>query len=246
MTKQTKVMTDPGDIMTKPASPDLHIRQSDNLFYFSPSSNKYRVMKTPTRIVLACAALLGLAACNGQMGTKNESGGNNDKAAAMKDRFKILNEAFNTGNTAAVDTLLADNTEDHSTDTSMHLPKGKEGLKQMIGMMRQGTPDLKSDIKYVAVDGDILMAYGTMGGTNSGPMQGMPATNKKWSADFADIVRFDNNMKMAEHWGVYDEMKIAKDLGLMPAPGAAMANMEKPAAPPEKGMMKPAAPPEKK
>jgi predicted ester cyclase len=189
-------------------------------------------MKTKIPVFLVCAALIVLAACNGQMGNKSEPG-NNDKAAMMKERYRILDKCFSTGNTAAIDTLVIDNVIDHSEDTAMHLPKGKEGLKQLVAMMRQGTPDLTSDIKYMAVDGDILMVYGTMGGTNSGPMQGMPATNKKWSADYADVIRFDNNMKMAEHWGLYDQVKIMKDLGMMPPPPGAAA-MNKPAALPEK------------
>lgn len=192
-------------------------------------------------MLVLSAALIAFAACNQPMGN-NATTGNDDKAAKMKERFKAINDAFNSGKTEPIDTLLAANAVDHAEDTSMHLPKGPAGLKQMISMMREGTPDLKSDVKYMAVDGDILLAYGTMSGTNSGAMMGMPATNKHWSADFADVVKFDNNLKMTDHWGVYDSKKMMMDMGMMPPPHGAAMNQ--PAAPPEKNQQ--AAPPAKK
>jgi len=167
--------------------------------------------------------MLLLAACNPTAGDKTESG---ERSADMKARFTVLNQAFNTGQTEAIDSLLSANSEDHTVDTAMHSPKGPAGLKQMIAEMRSGSPDLKSEIKHMAVDGDILIAYGTISGTNSGPMMGMPATNKKWSGNFCDVVKFGSDMKMTDHWGVYDDLKIMKDLGLIPSmpPPAAAVN----------------------
>jgi predicted ester cyclase len=138
-----------------------------------------------------------------------------EMAAAMKARYTILNDCFNSGNTAAIDTLLSPNSVDHTPDTSMHLPQGAAGLKQFIDMIRTGTPDLKSVISYMAVDSNILITYGTVSGTNTGPMMGMPATNKHWSADFADVIQFDASMKMTDHWGVFDQMKMMMDCGMM-------------------------------
>jgi steroid delta-isomerase-like uncharacterized protein len=141
-----------------------------------------------------------------------------DNRQAMKDRFTALNECFNTGNTAAIDTLLSTDAVDHSEDTSMHLPQGAEGLKQLVKMMRESSPDMRSEIRMMTAEGDLLMAYGTMSGTNSGSMMGMPATNKKYSYDFVDIIKFDKDMKMKEHWGVYDGLKMMTDLGMMGGP----------------------------
>ena len=69
----------------------------------------------------------------------------------------------------------------------------------------------------VAVDKDILIAFGTMSGTNTGAMMGMAATNKAWSSDFCDVIRFGADMKMAEHWGVFDMYKMMNDMGLIPS-----------------------------
>jgi len=135
----------------------------------------------------------------------------------MKTRYTAINNAFNSGQTEAIDTLVSANSEDHTVDTSMHLPGGPAGLRKMIADMRAGSPDLKSEIRHLAVDGDILIAYGSMSGTNTGPMMGMPPTNKKWSGNFCDVVKFGSDMKMTDHWGVYDDLKIMKDRGLIPS-----------------------------
>ncbi|MFZ6011445.1 MAG: ester cyclase [Bacteroidota bacterium] len=141
---------------------------------------------------------------------------NND--AEMKARFNALNDCFNTGNTDAIDTLLTADAVDHSEDTSMHLPKGPAGLKELVKFLRTGSPDLKSEIKMMAADGDMLMVYGTTSGTNTGSMMGMPPTNKAWTSDFVDIVKFDSDLKMTEHWGVYDQFKMLSDLGVLCPP----------------------------
>jgi predicted ester cyclase len=140
-----------------------------------------------------------------------------DNGPAMKARYTAVNDCFNTGNTAAIDTILAENVIDHSEDTTMHLPKGPAGLKKLIAMYREGETGFKSEIKMMIAEGDVLMAYGTTSGTNTGPMMGMPATNKAWSADFVDIIRFGPDLKMVEHWGVFDQFKMMKDLGMIPS-----------------------------
>jgi predicted ester cyclase len=174
-------------------------------------------------LCLALFTLLAFASCNQPAKTNSDQANSEmsksaekDKGAEMKARFNILNDCFNSGNTSAIDTLLAATAIDHSEDTSMHLPKGPEGLKQFITMFRQASPDLKSEIKIMVAEGDILTAYGTVSGTNSGMMMGMPATNKKWSADFVDIIKFGSDMKMIEHWGVFDTFKMMRDLGMIP------------------------------
>ena len=145
-----------------------------------------------------------------------------DNGPAMKARYTALITAMNAGQLDAMDTLLDMNVVDHMEDTSMHLAKGLAGAKQMMKMYLESSPDLKQDVKMVTTDGDILIAFGTMSGTNTGAMMGMAATNKAWSSDFCDVLRFGADMKMAEHWGLFDQLKMMKDLGMMPGEPQAM------------------------
>ena len=140
-----------------------------------------------------------------------------DNGPAMKARFAALVSALNAGQLDAMDTLMDMNVVDHMEDTSMHLQKGLAGAKQMMKMYLEASPDMKQEIIMMTADDDILIAFGNMHGTNTGPMMGMPATNKAWSADFCDVVKFGANMKMTEHWGVYDQLKMMKDMGMIPS-----------------------------
>jgi predicted ester cyclase len=173
-------------------------------------------MKKTLHTFIACAALAVFASCNDAGSNDDHKDAAKDKEADMKARYSQIAEAFNSGNLVAIDTLLSADSKDHSSDTAMHTPDGPAGLKAMIADMRAGSPDMKTEIKHMAVDGDVLLAYGTMSGTNSGSMMGMPPTNRKWSGQYCDVVKFGSDMKMTEHWGVYDEMKMMKDLGLIP------------------------------
>lgn len=174
--------------------------------------------------------LASLASCNnpGKQPASERASASETKVADMKARYTMLNEFFSTGKGGAIDTIVAADVVDHESDTTMHLPKGRKGLKKMVAMWREGSPDMKVDVKYMAVDGDILMAYGTISGTNTGKSMDMEPTNKHWSADFADVVKFDSKMQMVEHWGVFDSMKMMKDMGMKMVPGIpAHTNMEK-------------------
>ena len=158
----------------------------------------------------------GVSACLTFCAPKKQERPSPDKSAAMKATFIVLNGCYNTGNTVAVDTILSANSIEHPSDTTLKMPKGPGGLKQFIAMMRHGSPDLKCEIRMMAADGDFLWVYGTMSGTNTGDLMRRPATNKRWSSTYVDIVRFNSEIKIIEHWGVYDQFKMMRDLGTMP------------------------------
>lgn len=69
----------------------------------------------------------------------------------------------------------------------------------------------------MGIAGDTVLAYFTTTGTNSGPFMGKPATNKTISFEGVDIIRVKNG-KAVEHWGVYDNLKMMQQLGMMPPP----------------------------
>ena len=162
------------------------------------------------------AVLVGTSMCLNFCVQKKEEKPASDKSAAMKATFIVLNACYNTGNTEAVDTILSANSIEHPVDTTMTMPKGPGGLKQFIAMMRRGSPDLKTEIRMMAADGDLLWVYGMMSGTNTGDLMRRPATNKRWSSPYVDIVRFNSEIKIIEHWGVYDQFKMMRDLGTIP------------------------------
>jgi steroid delta-isomerase-like uncharacterized protein len=124
-------------------------------------------------------------------------------------------EAFNKGDEAAIDELFSDRFVEHAD-----LPPGgtpdRDGVKAWLRMMRAGFPDLNFEmLDMIAIDGKAC-ARARMTGTNTGEMQGMPATGKAIDVEAIDLVRIDDNDLMVEHWGAFEEGKMMRQLGLLP------------------------------
>ena len=56
-----------------------------------------------------------------------------------------------------------------------------------------------------------------MTGTHRGPFMGMPATGKRVEVTLIDIIRFGDEGRAREHWGVVDQLAMMQQLGAIPA-----------------------------
>ena len=178
------------------------------------------IMITRISIVFAFAAMLA-AGCKMKEATADT--GSNPTADSMKAAYKAVAAAWDAGKPDELDKYIAANNVEHNPSPGQE--PGLAGLKKMVVEMKAGFPDEKTTIEDIRVDGDILTARLRMTGTNSGPMMGMSATNKKMT----DVMGFDQcrweNGKFVEHWGLFDEHTMMTQLGLMPPPpGASTAD----------------------
>jgi predicted ester cyclase len=136
-----------------------------------------------------------------------------NKATLMK-----IYQAFENGNADELDNNIANDVVDHAMDTAMTKKQGLEGVKDYLRANHKAFPDTKFKINAMVASGDTVICYYTFTGTNSGPMMGMPATNKSVKSDGVDIVVFKDG-KAVEHWGVQDNLAIMEQLGMMPPMG---------------------------
>lgn len=144
-------------------------------------------------------------------------------AGTVQDQNKALTQKFydevaNKGNMAAADELLAEDFVDHEPFPG--IGPGRDGCKQFFSMMRETFPDLNFDTKFMVAEGDKVVIYLTMSGTQKGEFMGMPASGKKFSINTIDIIRIADG-KAVEHWGVTDGMTMMQQLGATPAAPAA-------------------------
>lgn len=136
------------------------------------------------------------------------------KLKKQKEVIEKVYKAFETGNTSGLENYVTSNMKEHNPAPTIK-SKGIQTLKDQIEFYHTAFPDLKIKIKEIFGDGEKVAVYATYSGTNKGEMMGMPATNKKTSIDGIEIVKFENE-KMSEHWGIYDNLEMYKQLGLMP------------------------------
>jgi steroid delta-isomerase-like uncharacterized protein len=178
---------------------------------------------------LLAGALVALSACDKK--TAADASPNDTTAASgadamttNKDRSRaFVEEVINKGNAAAIDEYITPDFVEHTA------PPGEDstiaGLRKWVSEMHTGMPDGHVEIVNLWADGDYVIMHTRQTGTNSGPMMGMPATNKKMDVRGVDIIKIKDG-KATDHWGYYEEMKMAKQLGMlpdMPMPGTANA-----------------------
>lgn len=137
-------------------------------------------------------------------------------ADSMKAAYTASSAAWDAGNTAEFDKYVDPNFVSH---TPMPGTKGTlDDMKKMATDMKAAFPDMKTTIEDMRIDGDVLSARSRWTGTNTGPMMGMPATNKKVDVTMLEMVRFKDG-KAIENWFVMEDMKMMQQLGMMPESG---------------------------
>ena len=125
-------------------------------------------------------------------------------------------DGWNNRDWAAVLDTVNDNFVDHAA-----LPgtsPGKDGIVPGLELFCRAFPDLHFTIENLIAEGDKLAGYGVLTGTNQGEMFGIPPTGKSIRVESLDLVRFENG-KQSEHWGLFDQMGMMVQLGLVPPPG---------------------------
>jgi steroid delta-isomerase-like uncharacterized protein len=96
-------------------------------------------------------------------------------------------------------------------------PPTKAGVIQYFRMLTEAFPDLRMVPEDVVVGGDKAVARVRMTGTQKGPFVGMSATGKRVEVTLIDIIRFGNDGRAQEHWGVVDQLAMMQQLGTVPA-----------------------------
>ena len=128
---------------------------------------------------------------------------------------RIFDEVWGKGQVALLAQL-------YTTDVCDHLPlpgqpRGVEGQRWFVEMMRRAIPDMHITLDRVVGEGDFVTDYWTCTGTHKGEMMGMPATNKKFTISGSSMSRFSGG-KISEIWALGDMLGMLQQLGLAPIP----------------------------
>ena len=126
--------------------------------------------------------------------------------------FDKLMSALNAKDMATMESIIADDFVDN--DAMPGMAPGKEGMIDMIRMFVGAVPDLNVVVDHWVAEGDLVAGVMTTEGTQTGEFMGMPASGKKFSIREMHMVRVANG-KMAEHWGLANELSMMQQLGFM-------------------------------
>jgi steroid delta-isomerase-like uncharacterized protein len=134
-----------------------------------------------------------------------------DHGATMRRTYELIS----AGDIAGFGDLVADGFVEHE-DTPGFAPD-KAGTLDWFRALLQAFPDLSMTVEDLVAEGDKAVARVRVTGTHRGDFLGIPPTGATGDVQLIDIMRFDSDGRVSEHWGVADMLSLMQQLGVVPA-----------------------------
>lgn len=129
---------------------------------------------------------------------------------------RFWDEVFGQGRYDVLDEICAPDYHNHSRSrTAPGMPDNREGLRQIVMAYRKGIPDVHFTIDDIIAEGDRVICRWTATGTHTGDLMGIPPTNKWASVTGTELERVENG-KLVEGWGVFDQLGLLQQIGVVP------------------------------
>jgi steroid delta-isomerase-like uncharacterized protein len=133
---------------------------------------------------------------------------------------RFFEEAFEKGNLAVLDEIVAPNQVNGGPGALPGMPSGPEGSKMLVSAYRNAFPDLHFTIDEQIAEGNTVVTRWSAHGTHQGELAGIPATGKAATVVGLGVDRIENG-KIVESWGLFDQFGMLQQLGVIPASGQA-------------------------
>ncbi len=117
--------------------------------------------------------------------------------------------AFSAGNDEEATSVFASDVIYHSPSDEI---RGREEMRQLFALYRQGFPKITETLDHLIVEGDMAAFSYTCRGVNTGEMMGFPPTHKEITFSGMVICRIAYG-KMAEIWEQIDSLGLLTQLG---------------------------------
>jgi len=129
---------------------------------------------------------------------------------------RFVEEVINQGRYEAADELVEENFVE--LDPLPGQEQGREGLKDVIRMMRSAFPDINWIVEETIASGDKVVSRFKWTGTNRGKFLGFPVTGRQVVVTGVVIDRLHAG-KMADSRILMDSMGMMQQLGVIPGLG---------------------------
>lgn len=133
-----------------------------------------------------------------------------DHAATMRRTYELIS----AGDVAGFGDLVADGFVDHQGGPGF--APDKEGTLDYFRALIEAFPNLRMTVEDLVADGDKAVARVRVTGTHRGDFMGIPPTGAAGDIQLIDIMRFDADGQVCEHWGVADMLSLMEQLGVVP------------------------------
>jgi predicted SnoaL-like aldol condensation-catalyzing enzyme len=159
-------------------------------------------------LLAALAGTLCVNSCNNPATVAGES---KDNAAAQKniEASRAISKAFETGNTAVIDSVVAEDFLDHTERGDI---RGRDSLKAMVKMVHENFKDMKSETIKDLADDEYVFSWMRFTGTSDGNMSMSPGP---YDMQMIEVAKFKDG-KAVEHWSFMNAQEMMKMMGQMP------------------------------
>ena len=134
-----------------------------------------------------------------------------DHATTMRRLYELIN----AGDIDGFGDTLADDFVEHEEVPG--LAPTKDGVTTFFRMYVAAFPDLQMVPEDVIASGDKAVARVRVTGTHKGAFMGLSPTGRRVEVQLIDIIRFGDDGRAREHWGVFDQLAMMQQLGAIPA-----------------------------
>lgn len=135
----------------------------------------------------------------------------NNKAVVKR----LIEDCFNGRDLSLLPELLHSEFVNHQDLVPVHCKKGPGVFEELYTKLYESFPDIKIHNHMMLADGDKVIIYDTLVGTNTGTLSdGSPPTGKKVEFTAFNILRLQDG-KVIERWGITDQLSLMQQLGLV-------------------------------
>ena len=111
------------------------------------------------------------------------------------------------------------NTQDMDLIDEIFVPEIAGPTRRSFTAFRSAFPDWRMEIVEMVAEGDTVAARFRCSGTNEGEFRGAPPTGRRMEVDEVYFLRVEDG-KFVYFWGLEDDLKRMRQLGLIPPPAS--------------------------
>lgn len=128
---------------------------------------------------------------------------------------RVYEDVRSEGNLDVVDEIFSRDYVGHDPTAQPEEVHGPAGFKEQTVGYRSVFPDLRFTIDSLVEEGDEVVARWSARGTHHGSMTGEEPTGNEIEISGFGSWRIEDG-RVAEHWGVFDVMRLLKGIGALP------------------------------
>jgi len=133
--------------------------------------------------------------------------------AALPNFYRLF-DALNAGDLSVIRDAVTDDFVDHGSPVP--LPPGPEGYAQILGFVSR-VLKISYEVKDVFHTEDRICVRAVAHGRGVAAVHGEAAAGKPYAMDTLHVYRTEGE-RLAEHWGVRDELGVLVQVGVLPPP----------------------------